>query len=474
MLVTSVLLYIALTLVVGFWASRRVKTTRDFTLAGRKLPAAVVGVTIFATWFGPEYIMGVPGRFVERGMMGIITDQFGTLLCLLLVGFFYARQLYRLKIVTLSDFFQLRYNKTLALATAIIQVITYFFWIAAQFVALGYLFQTVLDLSLYNGILLGAAFVVIYTYIGGMWAVSFTDLLQSVLIVVGLVILLVNVLDETGGVAPLFADRPANFLAFFPEKSFQGWTDYLAMWMAFGIGAIPAQEIYQRVFSARSETAGRNGVFFSALLLFAISIIPLLIGLGAARLHPNLITGGDGQNLIPAMASQYTGEGMQTLFFGALISAILSTSSGAMLSPATIIGENLLKPYLPAMTDRRLLLWTRVSVIVVAAISYCVAINNASIHGLVVSSAVLLMVCLFAPLTWGLYWKRASVAGAWASIVLGGLVWIFCESGETSTDPTIYGTLASCLAMILGSLLCPNKGKTLATVSFQRHYHSNE
>ena len=465
MLSLSVVLYIVVTLAIGFWASKRVKTTSDFTLAGKRLPMLLVGVTIFATWFGPELIMGVPGLFVEEGIKGIIIDQFGNFTCLILVAFFYARQLYRLNIVTISDFFKLRYNKSLELVSSIIYIYTYFFWIAAQFVALAYLFNSILGISVANGIFLGATIVVIYTYIGGMWAVTLTDLLQSALILIGLLILLVSIIDESGGLTPILADNPEHFYDFFPERGLYNWSDYLAMWMAFGIGAIPAQEIYQRVFSAKSEKAGRNGVFLSAILLFFIGAIPLIIGLGASKLHPELMGADHGQNLIPAMVTQYMSLPLQMLFFGALISAILSTSSGAMLSPATIIGENLLKPYIPNITDKQLLLSTRISVIIVAGISCMFAFDDSNIHGLVVSSAVLLMVCLFAPLTFGLYWKKASNLGAWASIIIGGSTWFICDWLETRIDPTIYGTVLSCFAMYFGSLLRPNHTDILSAPS---------
>lgn len=455
MLVFSIFIYIAVTLLIGFWASKRVKTTNDFTLAGRSLSAFMVGVTIFATWFGPELIMGVPGLFVENGIMGIITDQFGNFLCLILVGTFYSRKLYRMKITTIADFFKLRYDKNIELLTSIIQVLTYFFWIAAQFVALGLLFQTVLGLSVYQGIFLGASIVVIYTFIGGMWAVSFTDLLQSIIIVIGLVLLLDNILNETGGIIPIISNRPEGFYRFFPQKGFYNWTDYISMWMALGIGAISSQEIYQRVFSAKSESAGTKGVYLSAILLFVIGALPLIIGLGAAQLHPQLMDAEQGQNLIPAMVLQYTSLPVQMLLYGAIISAILSTSSGALLSPATIIGENLIKHYYQDITDAQLLLWTRLSVIFVALLSCFVAIGNTNIHGLVVASTILPMVCLFAPLTFGLYWKKSSVLGTWFSVICGGLAWLICYYLETRIDPTIYGTLLSCAGLIIGSLIIP-------------------
>jgi len=456
LLIFSIILYTIGTLAIGFWASKKVKTTADFTLAGKRLSTLLVGVTIFATWFGPELIMGVPGRFVEEGVMGLITDQFGNLLCLILVGFFFAGKLYRKNVITLSDYLRERYNSSLELVSSLIYVYTYFFWIAAQFVALAYLFEAVLGTSIVTGIILGAIIVVIYTYVGGMWAVSLTDLFQSVLIVIGLLILMVSVLDKTNGLMPMLEEKPRSFYAFFPEGGLYVWTDYLAMWMAFGIGALPAQEIYQRIFSAHSEKAAKNGVFLSALLLFIISSVPLVIGLGAATLHPELMGVDHGQNLIPEMVLKYASLPLQILLYGAIISAILSTSSGAMLSPATIIGENLLKPRVKGMTDKQLLLVTRISVVVVAVISCIVAFNNVNIHGLVVSSAVLMLVCLFAPLAFGLYWKKASSTGAWAAILLGGVTWVLCNYLETLVAPTIYGTLASCMGMMAGSMLRPD------------------
>ncbi len=452
-LAASILCYLLITLGIGAWASRRVHSTEDFTLAGRRLSTGLVAVTIFATWYGPEFIMGVPGYFVRDGMLGTITDLFGTLLCLTLVGTLFARRLYRMEIVTLSDFFRHRYGERIEVVTSLVQVLAYFPWIAAQFVALAYLFGAVLGTTVPQGIFLGASIVVVYTYIGGMWAVTLTDLLQSVLIVSGLGLVLSQLVGEIGGLSELLRDRPDNFYDLLPARGLASWSDYLAMWMAFGLGAIPSQEIYQRLFSAHSATAGRNGVLLSGVLLFVVGAVPLLIGLAAAELHPELMADGDGQHLIPAMVREHTSLPIQILFFGALISAILSTSSGAMLSPATVIGENLIRPRMPKLTDRQLLRWTRVSVIGVAAVASAFALNDSHIHGLVVDSAVLLMVCLLAPLTLGLYWKRANTAGAWTAILAGAGFWFLTDRFGTTVDPTIYGTLASFGGMGLGSLL---------------------
>jgi SSS family solute:Na+ symporter len=257
---------------------------------------------------------------------------------------------------------------------------------------------------------------------------------------------------------PMFEDKPKEFFSLFPTGGLSQWSEYWAVILAYVVGSIPAQEIYQRVFSAKSERAAVNGVYLSAILIVVISSIPLIIALGAATLHPELMEDDHGQNIIPSMVSLYSSVPIQILFYGALISAILSTSSGAMLAPATIIGENLIKPYYPAMSDKKLLLFTRLSVILVAAVSCYFAYSDANIVGLVVASISLLLVCVFAPFTFGLFWKRSSVFGAWCAIVFGSLTWFLCYIFETQIDPTIYGTPASCLAMIIGSLMKPDKG----------------
>ncbi len=461
LLPAAILAYLAVTLAIGFYAARWIRTSQDFTLAGRQLPSVLVGVTVFATWFGPEMIMGVPGMFVREGTRGVVTDVFGVFLCMILIAAFYARPLYRRGIVTLGDFFAARFSVSVDLVTSGIQVFCTCFWIAAQFTALALVFEAVLGLSLGQGVAFGALVVVVYTYVGGMWAVSVTDLLQSGVIIGGLCYLLYAVLGEAGGLGEVLSQKPATFYSARPAPGLLGHLDYLAMLMAFGIGGIPSQDVYQRVFSARSAGAGYRGLLLSAALLTVIGCVPLLIGLAASQVYPELLEGdADGQRLLVDVVLHHAGLPLQMLFFGALVSAILSTSSGAMLSAATVVGENLVKPYFPRLTDRQLLYFTRLSTIGVAVASAGIAVQEANIHALVVASTVLLMVCLFVPLTAGLYWRRANVTGAWCAIVAGGGVWLVCNAVDTRVDASIWATVASGVGMVVGSLLCGAKTST--------------
>jgi SSS family transporter len=455
-----IIIYLLLTLGIGFWASKKIKTSGDFALAGKSLSTSLVGVTLFATWFGSSQIMGNPGYFIVDGFSSYITLTLSGGICLFIVGQFYSRKLYRMNIVTINEFFRIKYNKKLEVASSVLMVFAYPHWIAAQFIALAYLFNAVMGIPFSYGILLGAAIVVFYTYIGGMWAVAYTDMVQSIMILLGLIILLFEVLNETGGIVPIFENQPSEFFNIFPHGGLDAWSEYIALLLAFVAGAIPVQEIYQRVFSSKNEKTARNGLFLGAVLMILIPSIPLIIGLGGVYLNPELLSNGNSQDIIPSLVKVMTSVPVQILFYGAMISAILSTSSGAMLAPATVIGENLIKPYITNLSDKHLLLYTRLSVILVAAISCYFAFDDSDIVGLVAASLSLILVCLFAPFTFGLFWKNASIAGAWAAIVIGGLTWFFCYLTETRIDATIYGFVFSCLSMIIGSLLFPDKMNT--------------
>ncbi|MFT6828672.1 MAG: SSS family solute:Na+ symporter [Roseivirga sp.] len=456
MLAVSITIYILLTLLIGYWASRKIKTSLDFTLAGRKLSFLFVGVTIFATWFGPELVMGMPALFAKNGVQGIITDQFGTLLCLVLVARFYTKKMYRMNIVTINDFFRNRFSPGIETFTSIVNLVVYTSWIAAQFLALALIFNSLFGITIFWGVIIGAVIVVIYTYLGGMWAVSYTDLIQSIFIILGLALLLYDMLGKSVPLKDMIAEKPKDFLDFLPKPNLLSWIDYMAMWLTFGIGVIASQEIYQRALSAKSEKSAVRGVYLSGILLFVVGIIPILLGLIGGHLHPELLEINEGQNLIPEIVRLYSSEPMKILFFGALISAILSTSSGAMLAPATIIGENIIKPRMKNISDKQLLYYTRFAVILVAALASAMAMSSSNIHELVIISSVFIMICLFAPFTFGLFWKKASVFGAWMSLISGAVSFLICTYLKTTIEPFMIATSISVLSIVLFSYLKPD------------------
>lgn len=451
MLLTFVFLYLLATLGIGYWASRKVKTTKDFVVAGRQLPLFVAASALFATWFGSETIMGASSEFVENGLLGVMEDPFGAALCLLLIGVFFARPLYRLNILTFNDFFKMRFDRRIEVISAIVMIPSYFGWIAAQLVALAIILNVLAGIPLIVGILLCAGVVLFYTFIGGMWAISITDTVQTVMIIIGLTLLTISIVGQAGGLSIVIESKPKAFFRFFPDPTLKDWLHYFAAWITIGLGSIPQQDVFQRVVASKSEKIAVRSAYLSSIMYLTIGFLPLLIALGGRLLYPELIT-DDPQMVIPQMVIQHASLPLQILFFGALLSAILSTTSGAMLAPATVIGENLLRPQFTNLKDKQLLKVMRWCVVGVAVCSVIMALANSNIYHLVGQSSALSLVSLFVPLTAGLYWKRATRIGTLLSMTLGCLVWLFFEIVETAIPSLIYGFIASIVGMVIGSL----------------------
>ncbi|RFS14095.1 sodium:solute symporter family protein [Emticicia sp. C21] len=454
MLLTFIVLYLLGTVFIGWFASRFVKTADDFAIAGRKMPTYVVASGLFATWFGSETVMGASSEFMENGLIGVIEDPFGASLCLLLIGLFFARPLYKLNILTFSDYFSIRYNKNVEWISALFLIPSYFSWIAAQLVALAIVLQAVAGIPFIYGILICASVVVFYTYVGGMWSVAVTDTVQTAIIIVGMLILMVELVTEIGGWGQMVARTPPDFFRFIPkEHSVTSWVTYFGAWITIGWGSIPQQDVFQRVLSAKSEKVAVRGAYWSAFMYLSIACMPLVIALCGSLLYPDIKV-GDTQMTIPFLVLHHSGLGMQILFFGALLSAILSTCSGAILAPATVVGENLLRPlYGEKISDKRLLQIMRLSVIGITIISVGLSLYKSEIYELVGESSSLSLVALFTPLVAGLYWKRATALGAVCSMVGGTSVWLYLEFYPTEIPGMIWGLLASITGMIVGSLI---------------------
>jgi len=453
MLAVSVFVYLLVTILIGIIASRFVRSSEDFVLAGRKLPLILASSAVFATWFGSETIMGASSEFVQHGLLGVIEDPFGASLCLLLVGLFFARPLYRMNILTFGDFYRIKYNRQVEILASIFLVISYFGWIAAQLVAMGIILNVIFSTSLLIGILISALIMLIYTFIGGMWSISVTDFMQTVIIIVGLLLLLFDISGKAGGLTHVIEQTPDHFFRFIPEFNPMAILTYLAAWITIGLGAIPQQDVFQRVMSARSERVAVQASMLGAGLYLTVALIPLMIGLSARLLYPELQSMGDHQLTIPFAVLQHSNLLIQIMFFGALLSAILSTSSGATLAPATILAENLIRPYLKNLSDRAFLRILRLSVVIVASISTILATLRSNIYELVGESSALSLVSLFVPMVAGIFWKRANTRGALISMISGMITWLIFEFLHFEIPSLLPALGMSFVGMLVGSLV---------------------
>src|SRR5690349_1744544 len=229
-LITFVVLYLLGTLAIGVWAGTRIRNTSDFAIAGRSLPLIMVVTTTFATWFGAETVMGIPAKFVEGGLGAIVEDPFGAGTCLILVGVFFAAKLYRMTLLTISDYYRERYGRGVELICSFIIILSYLGWVSAQVTALGLVFNLLSGgaISIPLGMIIGTVSILAYTLFGGMWSVAVTDFLQMIILVVGLTIIAVFAADKAGGAEGVIAFAASRDLfRLLPEPSFHGVAFFL-------------------------------------------------------------------------------------------------------------------------------------------------------------------------------------------------------------------------------------------------------
>lgn len=451
-------LYILLTLAVGIFTARYVKTVKDFALASKKMPVFITASALFATWFGSETIMGATSEFLQHGMQGVIEDPFGAALCLFLLGLFFAKVLYNMNLLTMGDFFRNKYGRKVELVSSLLMICSYFGWIAAQLVAFAIILNIVTGISVNAGVLIAAVVVLAYTYAGGMWAISITDFIQTIMIIVGLLIIAVDMVWAAGGLGNVINAYPPQFWNALPEPNPQGVLDYVACLMVIGLGSIPQQDVFQRLTSAETDKAAVRASLIGGAMYLSVAMLPLLIVAAAKVLYPE-ITSLDGQTVLLAAISKNGNLFIQILFFGALLSAIMSTASGAILAPATTLAENIVKPMLhKVLNDQMLLHLMRSCVVVVTIIGLAIANSNKNIYELVGNSSMFSLVSLFIPLVAGLWWKRANTQGCMLSMLGGLITWYSVDAwplviAGLNIPSIIAALVVGTILMVVGSLV---------------------
>ncbi|MGZ8316210.1 MAG: sodium:solute symporter family protein [Telluria sp.] len=457
-LITSVVIYLLGTLAVGVWAGTRIKNTSDFAVAGRSLPLIMVVTTTFATWFGAETVMGIPARFVQGGLNAVVEDPVGAGMCLILVGMFFAARLYKLNLLTIGDYYRKRYGSGIEVFCSVAIILSYLGWVAAQITALGLVFSVLTNgaMSESVGMIVGTLAVLIYVVVGGFLAVAFTDFIQMIVLVIGLSIIAFFSADLAGGAGNVFAmAEKGNLWNFLPPPTFYDIAFFIAAAVTMMFGSIPQQDVFQRVMSAKDAPTARTGAIIGGASYILFAFVPMFIVASAIVVMGQSgldLAKSDYQRLLPTFVMTKMPLIMQIIFFGALLSAIKSTSSATLLAPSTSFVENILKHLRPGMTDRQQLFATRVSIVIFAALvlAYAIAMKGTSIYELVSSAYQVTLVAAFVPLVMGLYWKRATTQGAIVSVAAGMGTWILFFPQVTTLAEHFPGQLAGLIAAFIG------------------------
>jgi len=461
-LLTLVIAYLLVTIAIGLVAAKRVKSSADFAIAGRHLPLVMIVTTTFATWFGSETVLGIPAKFVNSGLNGVVEDPFGAGSCLILVGLFFASKLYRMNLLTISDYYRERYGRAVEVICSVIIMISYLGWVSAQVTALGLVFNLLSEgaISMPLGMAIGVVSVLAYTLFGGMWSVAITDFMQMIILVVGLAVLAVFAGHQAGGADKVLALAVSqDMFKFWPEPSFKEIMFFLAAAITMMFGSIPQQDVFQRVMSANSMSAATKGPIIGGICYILFAFVPMFLVVSALIIMPEKaaqLMQEDPQKVLPTLVMEQMPFGMQVLFFGALLSAIKSCASATLLAPSVTFTENIWRQFFPHQGDKQALLAMRITVLVFSALvlAYAILMQGSSIYEMVSGAYQVTLVGAFIPLLFGLYWQKATTQGALFSIVLGLLTWlIFLLTPAGEEFPAqLAGVLASLAGMLIGSL----------------------
>ncbi|HJU06007.1 MAG TPA: sodium:solute symporter family protein [Nitrospiraceae bacterium] len=463
MILWFVILYLLVSVAIGLVAATRVRNASDFAVAGRRLPLPVVTATVFATWFGAETVFGISATFAKEGLRGVVADPFGSSLCLILAGLFFAGRLYGLNLLTIGDYYRLRYNRAVEVLCTLCIVASYLGWVSAQVKALGLVFNIVSDGAVTQpaGMVIGATIVLAYTAFGGMFSVAILDFIQITVIMGGMLYIGSVISGLTGGVGVVIHHAAAaGKLDFFPAARAEAWIPFIGAWITMMLGSIPQQDVFQRITSAKDERTAVRGSVLGGTLYFLFAFVPMFLAYSATLVDPPTfgeLLEKDSQLVLPTLILQHTPVAAQIIFFGAVLSAIMTCSSATLLAPSVAFSENIVKGLFPRLSDQAFLRAMRVVMVCFAGVVLLFALNShAGIFRMVENSYKVTLVAAFIPLFAGLYWKRANTQGALGSIAAGLITWIILElfgPPDAVWPPQLVGFLMAGAGMIVGSLL---------------------
>ncbi len=437
--------YFLVMLLIGFWVKDRIATAEDYLVAGRSFNTFFNSATLTSCFIGGAVVIAIPGTTYSVGiwndgaMWGSIVSAGGGTLCLILAGLFYMPKLWRLKLLSLGDFFYDRFGRTAGILATCLMAFTFVFWIAVQVLVFAKVAGGILDWPFLVSIIVSVGVICAYTVMGGLWAVCMTDVVQVGLVLIGLAVLAPLTISEVGGWDAFVAGIPQDKAQILPTMdSARSGMVWVAAWMIIGLGSITSPDLMQRAFSAKTAKVARRSAMIAAALTIGTSIITIGLAFAGSMLIssgkiPGEAVAQDPELILPVLFKTILPTYLVVLFMGACLAAVMSAADSALLALAGMLSKNIVKDvFKPQISDRGLMQVSRGLVVLASLVGALIALSLPNAFTLVALCFDLILCCLFGPLTLGLYWKGTNGYGT----VAGMLVGIFARVGVAGM---IYG-----------------------------------
>ena len=448
-----IVLYFAAMIGAGYWGLMRATSAEDYLVAGRRLgPFMYVG-TLSAVVLGGASTIGSVSlgyQYDISGMWLVFMIGLGIIALALLLS----TRLSRLGVFTVAEMLELRYGAASRLIGAII-VSAYALMIAVtSTIAIGTVFDVILGLQPTAAILLAGGIVVLYSVVGGMWSITLTDVLQFCVMTVGIfLILLPLVLSRSGGLSVMREGLPSSF---FDLTSIGGGTIF-TYFLLFSLGLMIGQDIWQRVFTARSAPVARWGGVVAGIYCLLYGLAGALIGTAARIVVPDLAVP---DNAFAEVAREVLPAGLLGLVLAAALAAVMSTSSAGLLASSTLLANDVYARFV-ARRDHAGVGLDRLFTLVVGIVVLVISVLVSDVIGALTVAYDLLVGAIFVPVVGALFWREATGAGALASMLAGGLtvIVLLLFEGLLANSPIYVGLLVSLIAFVVVSLLTPRTSR---------------
>jgi Na+/proline symporter len=444
----AVVVFMLLQFGIGIWVSRRIRTEDDYLLAGRRLGYPLATFSIFATWFGAETVVGAAGLTYADGVSLSSAEPFGYGLCLVLMGIVYAAPLWRRKLVTLADLFRQRFSVGVERLAAIVLIPTSILWAAAQIRAFGQVLSAASPMHVNTSIAIAAALTMAYTVVGGLMVDAITDLIQGIILTIGLLVVGIVVFVQVGGM-----DGAAAVIAESGKVQLIGTggasvLETLEAWAIPVCGSVIATELVARVIATRTPTIARRASIGAGAMYLVVGAIPVFVGLVGASLVSDL---AHPEQLLPTVAQTLLPTVLYAVFAGGLLSAILSTVDSTLLVASGLLSHNLVVPALPRASERVKVLSARAGVVVFGVIAYVLAIHATGVFELVEQASALGSAGTLVAVTFGLFTRCGGARTAGATIVVGMAAYVGAAAADLAY-PFLLSLAASLATYCIGCL----------------------
>ena len=448
--------YIVAFIAIGFIASKRVRTSKDFTSAGQKLSWFTVAGSTIATCMGANMVIGKYDLIYESGLSGLTASLFwwvGWLFLLIM-----AKPLRDSGATSIPTFLEKRYNPTVRKIASYCVLITMLSSCAAQFLTIGTILETLGICNRTVGTWIGAGVIILFTVYSGMWGVALTDTIQSLVLLVSFGLVFPALVYKTaGGLDTVIASTPPerlNMFAGIAPISMIGWA------VSYALSTGSDASYAQRIFSAKSTKDAVIGqvVAWCATLLVAgfLSAIPAL---AIGQIYPDI---GAGSQFTIRFIAEYFPVVLKGFVMAALLGLMLTSGDTYLLLLASTITDDIIRPLKPDLSDKKAVLITRLSCVFSAGILCAMALYVGKIYQLFKTGGGAYGAGVFFPLILGCFWKKAN-ARAMGIAMLVGALFSFCFDMflkipmGLNIDGCIIGAALCMIIAVLGSLMLNRK-----------------